>query len=1270
MKLFAKKWSVSLLFMLGATLCWAEPVDLSKARELAANYVKTGGEPALVNNGQSYNSRRRAKAAVGQTSTTPPYYIFSRGAGMGFVVVGGDDLLPEIIGYTETGDFDPDNMPESFRDYLYGYELAIDRYQAYVEEHGEAAAVAVKAKAKARGAAARRKILATTDIGPLMTSTWEQGWPYYDYCPWDTDNNARSLTGCVATSTSSVIHYWRNDNPRYLLTGTHPYTTWTHHLAVDPGYPAGHPMKWELMQDTYVGSNYGSYNDYYTCVSELLAIVGDLVDMDYGNDGSGAQSSAQPTALGAFNLAGTNIWYNGVNDMGAWEDMIQGDLLQERPILYSGYAVDENNNWAGHAFVVDGYQLNEGKYHIDFGWGDYWKGFWTLSDCNGFNTDQSMTYQIYPRHLNLTATISAPSFRANTDNTVTVTVRNNGTLDYSSGINLFCSASPNQPTAWENYQVNWSNIPKGGGDVALNFTVNPGSDDTWYLIVVDRDMHVIGRAKAPTTQTLQEVTSAYIANPSFELRNGNDQPTGWTLGAEGQYSRDAENPVWRAVGHDGAFVLDSWLWGDTGYGISQTLRNLTPGYYRMTAKAATDPGNSVTLFAGDKTVTTPAHECGKYYLQDIVIDAIEVGNSGTLTIGVKDGSWYKVDDFRFYRYLTAPETTTADVQNPAAGQTTYDITHAMAPWLSTASLDSYANYGFGMGTWGDYSGPDGAELHAPFIEKWTPAGNYLDNASMQQTIRELVNGTYYIGGSFVATSQGVANDHVEGVTFWAGDQSISLGTGNGVPETYSLRVEVTDGTLTFGLKTDCATANWVAVDNLFLLWAGDEASYYSHATEETPVRVPIINPRMEDNLAGWTLNDYWQKMGATYNNFDPDFMECWTGHGNYLSNRSALQYVNLNAGIYRAAAAVNATQQGDWSIAVSGVMLRLGNQSVVCHTGDGAPEIFTTGRLTTDGGNTELGLYIENTNANWVAWDNVVLYCYGADVEEAYWRVLRSCKQAQADNESGVRGAATAALAQYEWTETEFATKTTEEINAAINVLTNGTLISSSSQVATSLVRNADFRGAVNSLPVQGDGGKVEYPSDWTFLRTYSGWNDTWVDTASGLFNAWAGSMSHAELYQTLSSLPNGNYRLTGDVRVDNPAASSKTTLYGKSRETVHSDAAGSDIAGSTTDFATYSVVFPVTGNTATIGILSNYSFYQLKNLKLEFVTEAAVVAGDVNRDGTISIDDVTALVNIVLGKDDANSQYDHTAADVNKDGSVTIADVTALVNQILGTQG
>ncbi len=58
---------------------------------------------------------------------------------------------------------------------------------------------------------------------------------------------------------------------------------------------------------------------------------------------------------------------------------------------------------------------------------------------------------------------------------------------------------------------------------------------------------------------------------------------------------------------------------------------------------------------------------------------------------------------------------------------------------------------------------------------------------------------------------------------------------------------------------------------------------------------------------------------------------------------------------------------------------------------------------------------------------------------------------------------------------------------------------------------------------------------------------------------------------------------------------------------------------------------------------------------------------GDVNRDGSVSIADVTALVDIILGKITDTEAYDFVAADVNEDGSITIADVTALVDLILG---
>ncbi len=64
----------------------------------------------------------------------------------------------------------------------------------------------------------------------------------------------------------------------------------------------------------------------------------------------------------------------------------------------------------------------------------------------------------------------------------------------------------------------------------------------------------------------------------------------------------------------------------------------------------------------------------------------------------------------------------------------------------------------------------------------------------------------------------------------------------------------------------------------------------------------------------------------------------------------------------------------------------------------------------------------------------------------------------------------------------------------------------------------------------------------------------------------------------------------------------------------------------------------------------------------------SSLLLGDVNRDGNVTIADVTALVNIILGKatEGDSTNYDFKAADVNEDEDITIADVTALVNLIL----
>ena len=68
----------------------------------------------------------------------------------------------------------------------------------------------------------------------------------------------------------------------------------------------------------------------------------------------------------------------------------------------------------------------------------------------------------------------------------------------------------------------------------------------------------------------------------------------------------------------------------------------------------------------------------------------------------------------------------------------------------------------------------------------------------------------------------------------------------------------------------------------------------------------------------------------------------------------------------------------------------------------------------------------------------------------------------------------------------------------------------------------------------------------------------------------------------------------------------------------------------------------------------------------LVYLKEVTTVVGDVNRDGLITIADVAAQLQILLGHA-ADADYDRYAADLDRDGLVTHADVTALVSRILG---
>ena len=65
----------------------------------------------------------------------------------------------------------------------------------------------------------------------------------------------------------------------------------------------------------------------------------------------------------------------------------------------------------------------------------------------------------------------------------------------------------------------------------------------------------------------------------------------------------------------------------------------------------------------------------------------------------------------------------------------------------------------------------------------------------------------------------------------------------------------------------------------------------------------------------------------------------------------------------------------------------------------------------------------------------------------------------------------------------------------------------------------------------------------------------------------------------------------------------------------------------------------------------------------ITFPEEPDFMLGDVNGDKKVDIDDVTALIDKVLGK---NIEIDTLAADMDQNSKVDIDDVTALISRVL----
>ena len=120
----AKRFFTILTMLLTVMMVSADPISKAQARQKAEAFLRERGDTRLltpVDDGKSLSSRRRAAA-----NASAAYYVFNRGTNDGFVIVSGDDRTEEeVLGYSDAGDFDYDNLPPALQGLLEYYARQI-----------------------------------------------------------------------------------------------------------------------------------------------------------------------------------------------------------------------------------------------------------------------------------------------------------------------------------------------------------------------------------------------------------------------------------------------------------------------------------------------------------------------------------------------------------------------------------------------------------------------------------------------------------------------------------------------------------------------------------------------------------------------------------------------------------------------------------------------------------------------------------------------------------------------------------------------------------------------------------------------------------------------------------------------------------------------------------------------------------------------------------------------------------------------------------------
>jgi len=336
----------------------ASPVSPKRAAAVAHNF---------------FGSLCGAKSTLQDLSKEWPYdgmYLFVGSQG-GFVLVAADDAARPILGYSPSGSLDPQNLPTPLQQWLQAYQQEINALRE--AKSTPCAAYAPEWYALENNLMPKDSV--SGGVEPLLTTHWDQDYPYNGYCPRGT------VTGCAATAQAQIMNYWQH--PAFGQ-GSHSYTHATYGLQQAD---FAHTLyDWNNMPDQAFSSTPMEQKE---AVAVLMYHCGVSLEMGYGTAAQGGSMAAglagRPGFASIDNSLKDYFCYspdmrvvfkdNGYTNE-RWRDQLIAELDQRRPVVYTGAAAQ-----GGHGFVCDGYD-HRGYLHFNFGWSGVGDGYFPVDSIS------------------------------------------------------------------------------------------------------------------------------------------------------------------------------------------------------------------------------------------------------------------------------------------------------------------------------------------------------------------------------------------------------------------------------------------------------------------------------------------------------------------------------------------------------------------------------------------------------------------------------------------------------------------------------------------------------------------------------------------------------------------------------------------------------------------------------------------------------------------------------------------------------------------------